>query len=257
MQGSNLRLSGAFTCGLLLCAVSAVAAPITGSFLGTGNATVSFTNLNFCPNGQTPDGPNEIDACGFGTGNILLFGGEADFAGVAGNLNTVESLSSGTAPVGVTVSIPGWMEFNPAVGAPPISLTLTQVLPGSFSSAACDPFGVAAAGQTCTPVDSAFNLANQTANSSSATFQVIGNAVNGISGDTSPFVAIVTSQFTVPYQQLLLSLLANQGTGNYSSSYSMSVTVTPPNPIPEPVTLSLVGGSLIGLVMMQRRRARK
>ena|SRR5687767_8099538 len=250
MLGKRLKFSTAMTFGLLLCAVSALAAPIDGSFSGTGWATVSFTSLNFCPNGQEPNGPNQPDACTSATGNVELGGGAGSFAGVTGDLNTIDSLNSSIAPIGVTVNIPNWMEFIPAVGSPPISLTLTQVLPGSFSSAQC--FSAPAAGQTCTPVGSAFNLVNQTSTTSSATFAVIGNAVNGVAGDTSPFTAIFTSQFNVPFQTLLTSLFANNNTGTYSSSYSLSVDA---EAIPEPMTLSLVGGSLIGLVMWQRRRA--
>ena len=250
MLGKKLKFSAAITFGLLLCAVSALAAPIDGSFSGTGWATVSFTSLNFCPNGQEPNGPNQPDACTSATGNVELGGGDGSFAGVTGDLNTIDSLNSTIAPIGATVSIPLWLEFIPAVGVPPISLTLTSVLAGSFSSADC--FSAPAPGQTCTPVGSAFNLVNQTATTSSATFTIIGNAVNGVPGDTSPFEAVFSSQFNVPYQTLLLSLFANNNTGTYSSSYSLSVDT---NPIPEPMTLSLVGGSLIGLVMWQRRRA--
>jgi len=252
MQERKLGIVGLLACGVLLCAVSAEAAPIQGSYSGSGFATVSFTNLNFCPTAQEPDGPNQGDACSFGVGNVSLGGGAGDFATVTGVLNTVDSLNSGIAPIGVNVNIPLWMEFTPVQGAPPISLTLTQVLAGSFSSAACGD--APAAGQVCTPGGSGFNLVNQTSGSSTASFQIIGDAVNGVPGDTSPFVAIFTSQFTVPFQTLLAALAENQGTGNYSSTYSLSVDV---NAIPEPMSMSLIGAGLIGLVMLQRRRARR
>lgn len=241
--------AAAFASALLLPG-TAVAAPIVGSFNGTGWATVSFTNLNFCPNGQEPNGANAGNACGSGVGNVDLGGGSGAFLGVNGDLHTIDSLNSGIAPVGVNVNIPGWLEFNPAQGAPPISLTLIQVQPGTFSAAQCA--AAPAAGQTCTPPGSAFNLSNQSATSSIASFQVIGNAVNGQAGDTQPFVAVFSSQFNVPYQALLAALATNNNTGTYSSSYSVSVTA-----VPEPMTLSLVGVALIGLGLTQRRRVRK
>jgi len=236
----------------IVVAMPAAAAPISGAFSGSGFATVSFTNLNFCPSGQTPNGPNQANACSFGVGNDLLGGGSGSFTGVTGNLNTIQSLNNVIAPVGTTVNIPLWQVFNPAVGSPAISLTLTQVLPGSFSSAACAL--APAAGQTCTPAGSAFNLVNQTASTSSATFQINGNAVDGVAGDTSPFTAIFSSQFNVPYQTLLAALASGGGTGNYSSSYSVSVSASA---IPEPMTLSMVGAALIALGLTRRRRVRK
>ncbi len=237
--------------GALLFALPGAAAPIGGSFTGTGWATVSFTNLNFCPNGVEPNGANQGNACGFGTGNIDLGGGSGSFAGVTGDANTIDSLNNIIAPIGGVVSIPNWLEFIPAQGAPPISLTLTSVLAGTFSAAACGD--APAPGQVCTPPGSAFNLSNSDANNSTASFRIVGQAVNGVAGDTSPFVAIFTSQFNVPYQQLLAALAANQGTGNYSSSYSVSVTATA---VPEPVTFSLVGVALLSLGMV-RFRSRK
>src|ERR1035437_6831467 len=72
-------------CAALLFAMPASAAQIiNGSFSGLGNATVSFTNLNFCPNGSTPNGANQGGACGAGTGNDLLAGGAGSFAGGTG-----------------------------------------------------------------------------------------------------------------------------------------------------------------------------
>jgi hypothetical protein len=218
------------TWGLGLLAIPSIAGPpttggLTGSFTGTGWATVSFTNLNFCPNGQSPNGPNQANACQPGIGNIALAGGSGTFAGVTGNLNTIQSLDSTHEPVGVMVSLTNWLTFNPPVtaGHGPMSLTLTEVFPGSFTSAQC---GLApAAGQICTPPGSAFNLVNFSDTTSSVSFEVTGNAVDSKTGDTTPFVGIFSSQFTVPYQTLLAALAVNGGTGNYSSSYSATFSL--------------------------------
>ena len=231
----------------LVAGVSAVAAPIAGSISGAGFATVSFTELNFCPTGMTPNGPNQVGACAPGTGNETLGGGSLSLASFTGD--TVLSLNAGTEPIGVTVSLPDWLVFTPANG---ISLTLTEILPGTFSSAACG--SAVAAGQTCTPTGSAFNLQNNTTTTSTASFVIIGNAVDGNPADTSPFQAIFSAQFGVPYQSLLAALSANGGTGNYSSSYSVTITTTPSSTTPEPNTLALLGAGLLGLGFLGRRK---
>jgi len=255
---NKLGILTAISCGLSL---AVVAAPINGTFGGNGWATVSFSNLNFCPTGVTPNGANQAGACTPGTGNIALSGGALSFANVSGNLNQIKSLSQANQPVGSTsgpgLPLPSWMVFTPEavpVGGPQISLTLTEVLAGTFpNSPNCDPFGVVAAGQTCTPAGSAFNLQNQTTTSSSATFTILGNAVDGVPADTAPFQIIFTGQFTVPYQVLLQALLTNGGTGNYSGSYSVSFSTI--SGVPEPGTLSLIGAGLIGLGFIRRKRS--
>ena len=240
------------TGGTLLGTMPAMGAQlIQGSFGGQGFATVSFTNLNFCPTGQTPNGANQSNACTAGTGNITLAGGAGTFSAVAGSLNLITSLNSAGQPIGTTVSLPNWLVFNPPVGSPPVSLTLTSVLAGSFSSAQCGL--AAAAGQTCTPTGSAFNLVNQTASTSSATFQINGNAVDG-AGGSSPYNIIFSSQFTVPYQTLLAALAVNGGTGNYSGAYSVSFNAVAPTGVPEPMTLSMMGIGLVSLGLIARRR---
>ncbi len=218
--------------GLSLTLVSIVAIPataqITGSFAGTSFATVSLTNINFCPNGLTPNGPNLVNACIPGSGNIDLAAGSGSFAGVSGNLNLIQSLNQVLEPTGTMVAIPNWMVFNPPVSAGhgPISLVLTEVLPGSFSAGQCGQ--AAAAGQICTPAGSAFNFTNQTANSSTACFEIAGYAVDKKTGNKTPLVAIFTSQFTISYQAVLAAIAANGGAGNYSSSYSVAVAMVHP-----------------------------
>jgi len=251
----------ALLCGvtMLLLPEQAGATALNGSFTGLGNATVSFSNLNFCPNGQAPNGANQGNACTNNApayGNITLAGGTAGtvYAGVNGNLNQIQSLSQALEPIGVLVNVPNWLIFVPAIGSPNVSLTATEVLPGSFPSAQCG--AAPAGGQVCTPPGSGFNLSNQTASSSSASFQVNGNAVDGNPADTAPFTFIFTSQFTVPYQTLLAALSANSGTGNYSSSYSGTYNATLIVGVPEPVTLSLVGAGLLGLGVWGRKRQR-
>jgi hypothetical protein len=242
--------------------LSLVAGPLNGTFGGNGWATVTFSNFNACPTGSTPNGGNVAGACTPGTGVVNLSGGTGSYSNVSGALNQVKSLSQGSQPVGVVVSLPNWLVFTPEsvpLGGPQISLTLTEVLAGTFPTGGfgpgspCDPFATVVAGQTCTPSGSAFNLSNQTTTSSEATFTVIGNAVDGVAGDTTPFQYTISANFQVPFQQLLQALLSNGGTGNYSSSYTVSFSAFAAA-APEPATLSLIGAGLLGLGFLHRRK---
>jgi len=243
MRNKRTRALQAIVVAALLASVSAVASTIDGSISGAGFATVSFTNLNFCPTGSTPNGANQIGACTPVTGNETLGGGSLSFSSFTGD--TVQSLNAGSEPIGMVVSLANWLTFTPANGT---SLTLTEILPGSFTSTACT--AAPAAGQTCTPAGSAFNLTNQDATDSIASFIIIGNAVDGNPADTSPFRAVFSAQFGVPYQDLLTAL---SGGGNYSSSYSVTITATP---TPEPSTVALLGVGL-GFLLLGRRKARE
>jgi hypothetical protein len=232
---------------LVVAGVSAVASPIAGSISGAGFATVSFTELNFCPTGMTPSGPNLGSACTPAIGNQTLGGGSLSLISFTGD--TVQSLNAGSEPIGVVVSLPNWLVFTPANGT---TLTLTEILPGTFSSTAC--LDAPAAGQICSPAGSAFNLSNTDATDSAASFVIIGTATDGNPADDSPFRAIFSAQFGVPYQSLLTALSSGGGTGNYSSSYSVTITTTP---TPEPNTLALLGAGLVVMGFLGRRKLAK
>jgi hypothetical protein len=231
---------------VVLSAASAMATPISGSISGGGFGTVSFTNLNLCPTGSTPNGGNQGDACVFGVGNQTLGGGSLSLSSFTSD--SIQSLNSTLEPIGATVSLADWLVFSPASG---LSLTLTEVLPGTFTTAECG--ATPAPGQTCTPPNSSFDLSNADISDSTATFVIIGNAVDGNPADTSPFRAVFTAQFSVPYQELLSALAANGNTGNYSSSYSETINITPSG-VPEPATFLLIGVGMTAIGILGRRR---
>jgi hypothetical protein len=252
LQTSGKIIGSTALCFIVAC-LPGMATPINGIFDGSGVATVSFTNFNLCPNGQAPSGANSASACTAATGNITLSGGTGSFSSITasfGDLSTILSLSSTAEPVGTPVSVANWLVFDPTVGTPPIMITLTEVTPGSFGTTDCS-LG-AAAGQTCTPTGSAFNLQNQTATTSSATTTFDIKATDS-AGDVALGTATFSNSFSVPYQTLLAALSTGGDTGNYSSTYSATFTLSA---VPEPatVTLSLSGLALLGVGFLRRRR---
>jgi len=106
---------------------------------------------------------------------------------------------------------------------------------GSAGCTATSP----AAGQTCTPPGSLFNLQNLTATSSTASWRF-----QGVANDNPVVVwnGIFTSQFNnVPFQTVEAALSAN---GFVSNTFAGQITLTL---IPEPDTISFL---LLGSAMM-------
>jgi len=240
-----------------MAAGSCLASPINGIFDGGGTATVSFLDIFFCANGQTPSGANAGSACSAASGNIALSGGTGSFSSINagyGSLSTIFSLDAISEPLDTPLNVPNWVVLNPSVGSPNIAINLTQVLGGAFlgNPSNC-PAGAAAAGQICSPVGSAFELVNSSATTSSATFTVDITATDGVAADMATGTAVFSAQFGVPYQTVLAALATNSGTGNYSSTYSATFTLTP-SATPEPMTLLLTGVGLLGVGILGRRR---
>ncbi len=184
-----------------------------------------------------------------------------------GNTGSFASLNNTTGTIldlNEMVQTPG-VPFAPLVGfltfasAPTIRLDLTSIDVGSFTSTDC--FAPPAAGQTCTPPvgfgggvgTNPFNLNNTTATTSTASITFHGNAVNTTTGETSNFIGVFSSQFTVPYQTLLQDIAAGM---TVSTSYSATVTTTAASTVPEPATMILLGSGLIGIFVIGRKRAR-
>jgi hypothetical protein len=71
--------------------------------------------------------------------------------------------------------------------------------------------------------------------------------VNTATGETTPFIGIFTTQFTVPYQ----TLLAQVSNGQVETSYSTTFSATT---VPEPMTPILLGSGLIALGAIRRLR---
>jgi len=178
---------------------------------------------------------------------FVLSAGTGIYATVpTGSQEQVDSLNIASAPVGSVFAAQEFIKFLTNAALSP--LNINYIFPGGYSSAACDPNGTPAVGQTCTPPNagngSPFEFRN-TPGGSTASFTFAGVTNGGQAAWTATF----TSQFLVPYQQVFKNLAAN---GSVTNTYSATVEV---NSVPEPGTMLLFGLGLCGIGLLKFRKA--
>lgn len=227
--------------GMVFAPAGATAAPITGVLNINGGVTVTATSIDFLPLGGGTGTASADAFTNLGSFAILNTGNPA-----APATGTIEDLTGG--PVVGPIS-----QVNFLTGfalAPNIAFDLTFINPGVDPSADC--LSAPAAGQTCTPPGSPFNLSNILSGGSISTIASIGLAGtvrNTSTGEVSAFTGTLSTQIDhTTYQSILATLTAG---GSFSTSYSGSFTATA---IPEPATFGIVGLALLGLGIFQRRR---
>jgi hypothetical protein len=231
----NFRFAPALAASLLLTGGIVSAVPITGVLNFTGGVNVTTTAINFLP----PAGDGAIF--------VTPLAQEGSFEAVEGTFGAIKDLDRTVYPVG-----PVFLEDFISLDGD-ISFTLTEILPGTFDSTECGA-PPDSSGQTCTPPPimglgtSPFNLSNQSASSSIASFEVRGYFVDGASGDQTAASGIFTTQFNIPYQAVLQQL---QSTGSVqANSYSATFSAAG-GEVPEPSALAL---GMIGLGLIAVRR---
>jgi hypothetical protein len=230
------------------------AIPITGTVNISGGVAVGATSIDF----QPPVGGTN------GNFAVSTGGNTGSFAGLTNATSGADIGFGGSIlDLNVMTQTPG-LPFAPLTGFitffntdssinPAIRLDLTSIDPGVYSSTSC--FVGATVPQNCTPPGFAngaanpFNLTNLGGGTSQASITFRGNAVNPGTGETTAFVGVFTTQFAVPYQQLLTTI---QSGGVIGTSYSATISAT--SAVPEPGTFALLGLSLIGLGWGARRR---
>lgn len=247
------RLFAAAGLFAILSSVS-MAAPITGDLRISGQAMVSYTELDFlCETASSGLPCDEATQGQFFVGQ----GQTGDFAAASNSFGWIKDLSAANQPIGQPFPGGPLVDFITLFVAPDVHLNLTSISPGDFPAASCA--AAPAAGQVCTPPGSAFNLINNgTGNTitSTATFQVEGIGYKGSMADGfSTFVGTFSADFNVPFQQLLAQLNSNGGTGSVTAPYSARFELTPAA-IPEPGTTTLMAAGF-ALVLAQAIRRRK
>jgi hypothetical protein len=131
-------------------------------------------------------------------------------------------------------------DADPALGV----LSINAVNAGLGTSPQCTA-PIAVDHHLCTPLVAPFlTFENTPGGGSSARFIFFGTASDG-----SPWVGTFTSQFGMPFQQVLGTLFIQ---GSISSAYSATFRV-----VPEPSTGLLVTAGVLGLAIRRRRNSRR
>ena len=219
-----------FMAATTIACVPAFAGPIndSGTLNIAGSVEISFGSIDFYP-------------VGGGSGTVSIFAPETGvFGGLTGTTGTILDLNNTTEPVGGTVSVPDFMTF---AAAPNLSITLTELAAGTFPAGQCATLP-AKAGQTCTVPGTPYDLTNQTATSSTASFTVSGYLLDTNNpGVETLYTGIFTTQFeNMNYQQVIKAIDTG---GKVDASYSASFVSTVATPEPASMLTMLSGGLLL------------
>jgi hypothetical protein len=242
----KLRLSCLVGLSALMVGMSgtAGASPILGNLNLAGGVTVTATSIDFLPLGG---GTGTAAADAFtNTGSFTLLNTGNPAAPATG---TIKDLLGG--PVVGPTSVLNFLSGFTL--APNIAFDLSFINPGIYTAAACG--APPAAGQTCTPPGSPFNLSNILSGGSISTvisLGLSGTVRNTTTTELSVFTGTLSTQIDHTSYQAILTTLGTPG-GSVSTSYSGSFTATA---IPEPATSGLIGAALLGLGVLMRRRVR-
>jgi hypothetical protein len=220
--------------------LAARASLITGELNFTGSANISLDSVTFgLTTGSFTIGPADMQQGGF--------------MALAGTTGSIQNITNPPYAPGVLFFTPDFMTF---AAAPNISITMLELLPGTDGAAGCADTP-AASGQTCTPTtlgESQFNLQNTSATSSTASFAILGDEVDSLTGTSSAITGSFSFDFPTENFQTLLATL--NGGGTVLAPFSGQIIATPAAvaATPEPATLIdfLIGG-ISGLGLYMRR----
>jgi len=245
-------------------ASSAYAAPITGTLALSGTGTtviaVNGTRIDFNFTGGVSNTFPPIATSGTVTGNNadasydIGASSTGSFAPLIGTPTTVHDLDVTLEPIGSTVgpSLP-LAHFITFAAQPLWDITLTEILPGVFGTAGC---GSSAAGATCTPTGSPFNLTNQAGNQVTASFAYMGLASDGLGNTTNVAGSFQTTFSGTTIAAIIAALSAGQAIVTTGSG-TLAATAIAGVPEPGSTSMALIGGALLLISAASRRRLKQ
>jgi hypothetical protein len=232
-------------------------------FIPVASATIVGTlNTISCPNGGVTVTGTTIDffpALGAGAGCIgASASGGPPFAapltygtGIAFLGDTAGSISDLT--LGGPSIVPDFMVFTSAGTSDTLHFDLTSLGPG-VANTDCTRTDIA-----CSVVAGSPFILQDNAGGVSITLPVFGLAHDSVGGpsDLSSFGGAFTTQIALPATAASIATEILSGSGSFGtggSTVSGQFTITAG--APEPVSMALIGGGLIGLALLRKRRRR-
>jgi hypothetical protein len=242
---------GGRVAALMVVAIAGVtclsAATITGGFGTTGAGVLTFTTaaanfLDFCPTDPTSPAtsPSCVGALNYGKGDLVAQGGTGTFTAVnptsAGTILDLRSTPGAGPFTTFQVGVPSAVNNFLFLSALPLlnfqgQLFVAQSCTTTSTQQCIGGFLLSQVGQNVT----------------------VSSTINGVVFDTSGGSANFTDVLSGQYTNTTLSAVTSaalSANGIFSNTWSNTVSTSP---IPEPATLTILGGGLLLLGSLRRR----